>query len=437
LATSHREGAYLPEPEGLADQMAYDPNGNLHFVYTAAVPGQKSSEIFYRRLDRSTGILGPAFPLPSSSDVNVAPGLRLDDAGRVHVTWLEVSPREDRNLVRYARLLGSELAVEMVHSFDVGSAKPNPRLEIAGGGSSLWCLFAVGETGKPWKFAAMKSVDRGHHWALEEELFCGLSCGDRRIRTLHVTESEGWLAVWSRRTETGEQVVARLWASPSGWTPEQVVSDGGGGVVLSPRVAAHGNAVAVAWEIRRLNRRQIAADHSPNGGRSWGQDRVWELDAERGDFDLFFHGGRFSLLEWGVEGPLLSPLSRIRTWALESSKTPSNEIALELEGAIRELALARHPEAVTVVGLVQSLDEPLRLMLVDGGLGEPRWIDLDGRGVYYDGLGVSQGAFGGRFVAGFRRHRPVGFMRGASLDNAMLILAELEAAESVESGPGG
>ncbi len=437
IATSHREAAFIPEVEGFADQVAYDVRGNLHFVYVASAPGERGSAVYYRHLDRSAGVPGPALPLPSSGEVNLAPMLRLDEEGRVHITWLEVSPREDRNVVRYARLIGEKLAVDALQGFPVGRAKPYPRLEIAPGGRNLWCLFAVGEKRQPWKIVVMGSTDGGDQWAAAGELACGLSCGDRRIRTLRAPESQAWLVIWSRRVEAREQVMARLWTPVSGWMPEQVVSDPEDGMVRSPRVTSKGDTVAVGWEIRRLNQRRVAVDISTDGGRTWGTDRTWTMDAEQGDFGLFRQGGRFHVVQWETVGPRLSPRSVIRVWPVEESTPSAGEKIFEMEGAIVEMAVAPNGEGLTLVGLVQRLDEPLRLMKLDGGSQEPSWLDLEGRGVYYDRLGVSQGAFGGRFVAGFRRHRPVGFMRGASMENAVLILAELEAAESVESEPGG
>jgi hypothetical protein len=56
--------------------------------------------------------------------------------------------------------------------------------------------------------------------------------------------------------------------------------------------------------------------------------------------------------------------------------------------------------------------------------GTERRLDLEGVAVYDAALGVSQGAFGGRFVARVRKSVPVPLMREATVENPLGVLVE-------------
>lgn len=428
VASSHGEVSYAPEPGNPTQQIAYDQAGNLHFVYSAIPSGGRGTEIFYRRFDRVGQAVGSPILLPSDSEFNVAPVILVESNGRAHVSWLEVSASEDRNRVRYVRLDGKDPAIDATRVFDVGEAKPFPNLALSPDGAFLWCVFAAID-GRSWQFRVFESASRGEAWEKRADLECGLSCGDRKMRVAVDPESGSVLLVWTRRSETGEAVMAKAWSQREGWAAETVqINDGAEGMFAEPQVLMAGGRTVAAWEIRRLNQRRIAVDWSFDGGRTWQKDQILEVGGDQAGYRLFLdREGTVTVAGWRTPPPRPQVESFVWLWSPMAEEPGGASEIWKVDGRIREMERVPLAERRVLTGVVETGRDAQRLVVLDlAAVEKPFWVDLEGAGVYYDYLGVSQGAFGGKFVAGVRELRPVPLMRGASFGKPTLALAEVD-----------
>lgn len=408
------------------EHLAYDASGTIHAVFSAS-SATGGVDIFYRRVGRQVGP-EPAFPVSGWARSNRDPVLLMDSKGSVHLAWGEIEGIEGAKGLRYVKLSREYLAVEESHFIVTGSDPSPPQLLSSPAGDVLWWIYVApqDEDFENFEFRIHESRDFGRSWDPVVSLSCGGYCGDGRLHP--AVSGDGLVVLWTRRGSRGFEVVSRMWNPDRGWAGEDLtVSDAARGTIVNLDVRTAGGRAMALWQERRMNHRQIAMAFATGGTGGWGENVVIETDSGLVDARFWVgDSGEVQVLGWEISSIGVRRSSRAWSFPVSDQGTPGDRRLLwETDHRLLQLTAAPLGNRLVLVGLLEGGREGRKVFrFLPDKAEQPSWVDVGDAAGYYDGLGVSQGAFGGRFAVGVRSGHEISGIHGSALAQVKLMLVE-------------
>ena len=247
---------------------------SIYVAFSGVISGQRTTDVFLRRLDRNSGEWDPTRRISSSDGLSRAPAVVVD-GDTVHYAWM--SDRSEQ---------GGDVSIAYRQSLDRGATWSEPeRLEIGNirtrhpklvrAGETLYLYLSNSSGGQPEEIILYVSRDRGGSW--REQRFGSPAEGRMATRPQLVLADAGtaYLA-WVDHDGRGRSLVVvstrdfgRTWSTPA------AINDSTRPAPQDYAVCrGRDNQLIALWWLRVGTASRVVVDRSADGGRSWGADRV-------------------------------------------------------------------------------------------------------------------------------------------------------------------